>query len=239
MNSDMEILATGMSRFGITFDQNTIQQFYKYLLLLIERNETVNLTAITDTKEILIQHFLDSLSVLTIDVLKPNMKVIDIGSGAGFPGIPLKIIIPELQVVLADSTKKRVAFMEEVTDLLKLKDITAIHGRAEDLSHNPDYRESFQIAVSRAVADLRVLCELCLPFVQVGGLFLSYKGPKSYDELEMSENALNILGGKVEGIRNIKVPYSQKTHNIIVIQKVEKTPKKYPRKPGKPKKSPL
>lgn len=239
MNSDMDLLAAGMCRLGIDYNERIIQQFQKYFLLLIERNKTVNLTAITETKDILVQHFLDSLSVLAIDVLKPDIKVIDIGSGAGFPGIPLKIINPELQVVLVDSTKKRVAFMEEVIDLLQLKDITAIHGRAEDLSHDTGYRESFQIVISRAVAELRVLCELCLPFVKMGGLFLSYKGPKAHEELEMSKNALSILGGQVEGIRNVKVPYSYKTHNIIVIGKVKKTPKKYPRNPGKPKKSPL
>lgn len=238
LSSEMELLKSGLNKWSIEIDDLKVEQFRKYVYLLIEYNEKVNLTAITEPREIVIQHFLDSLSVLTMNIFHPGMRILDVGSGAGFPGIPIKIAIPELDVVLLDASKKRVAFLNHVIGALKLDKITAVHGRAEELGHS-QYREAFDAVVSRAVAPLRVLCEYCIPFLRPGGFFLSYKGPGALEELEASKNAIDVLGGSFVEIRNITVPFSEKTHNIVVIRKEKRTPDRYPRSPGKPQKSPL
>lgn len=236
--SELELLKNGLYELGIDIDSSKLEQFRKYLYLLVEYNKKVNLTAITEPREIIIQHFLDSISVLTINIFQPGMRILDVGSGAGFPGIPIKIAFPQLEVMLLDASKKRVAFLNQVISSLKLDKITAVHGRAEELGHS-HYRETFDVVVSRAVAPLRVLCEYCIPFLRLGGFFLSYKGPGALEELRASKNAIDVLGGSFVEIKNLNVPFSEKTHNIVVIRKEERTPDKYPRSPGKPQKSPL
>jgi len=237
-SSEVELLKSGLLQWGIEIDDVKVEQFRKYVYLLVEYNEKVNLTAITEPREIIIQHFLDSLGPLTMDILQPGMRIMDVGSGAGFPGIPIKIAISELDMVLLDASKKRVNFLNYVIRSLGLDGITAVHGRAEELGRS-QYREAFDVVVSRAVAPLRVLCEYCIPFLRPGGFFLSYKGPGALEELEASKNAIDVLGGNFVEIRNIKVPFSEKTHNIVVIRKEKRTPNRYPRSPGKPQKSPL
>ncbi len=238
LSSEIELLESGLSEWGIEIDDLNVERFRKYLYLLIEYNKKVNLTAITEPRDIIIRHFLDSVSILTMDILYRGMRILDVGSGAGFPGLPIKICVPELDVMLLDASKKRVVFLNHVIDALKLDKIVAVHGRAEELGHS-QYREAFDVVVSRAVAPLRVLCEYCIPFVRPGGFFLSYKGPGALEELEASRNAIDILGGSFVEIRNVDVPFSQKTHNIVVIRKEKRTPDRYPRLPGKPQKSPL
>lgn len=238
LGSEMELLKIGLSKWGIEIDDVKVEQFRNYIYLLMEYNQKVNLTAITEPREIVIQHFLDSLSVLTMDIFHQRRWVLDVGSGAGFPGIPIKMVLPELNMVLLDSSKKRVAFLNHVIRTLKLDKIIAVHGRAEELGHS-QYREAFDIVVSRAVAPLRILCEYCIPFLRLDGFFLSYKGPGALEELEESRNAIDVLGGSFVEIKSIDVPFSKKTHNIVVIRKDRKTPDNYPRAPGKPQKSPL
>lgn len=238
LSNEMELLRNGLNKLAIDINGSKIEQFQKYLHLLIEYNKRINLTAITEPREIVIQHFLDSASALQIAIFKPGMRILDVGSGAGFPGLPIKILAPELDVMLLDASKKRVTFLNKVLDALNLDKIAAVHGRAEDLGHS-QYREAFDIVISRAVAPLRVLCEYCIPFVRRDGFFLSYKGPGALEELKLSRNAIDILGGSFVEIRTVSVPFSEKTHNIVVIRKEKETPDRYPRSPGKPQKSPL
>lgn len=237
-SNEMELLKSGLDVMGIELDDLKLGQFERYLYLLLEYNKRVNLTAIKEPREIIVQHFLDSVSILAMDIFQPGMKILDVGSGAGFPGIPIKIALPYLNMMLLDASKKRVTFLNHVIETLKLDEIVAVHGRAEELGHT-QYREAFDVVVSRAVAPLRVLCEYCIPFVRPGGLFLSYKGPGAMEELKASEHAIDILGGHFVGVKNVNVPFSEKTHNIVMIRKEKITPVKYPRSPGKPQKSPL
>lgn len=238
LSSEMELFKNGLKEMGIEMDDFKVEQFGKYLYLLIEYNKKINLTAITEPREIIIQHFLDSLSVMSMNVLHTGMRILDVGSGAGFPGIPIKIAAPELDVTLLDASQKRVTFLNHVITYLELEEITAVHGRAEEFGHS-EYREAFDVVVSRAVAPLRVLCEYCIPFLRSGGIFLSYKGPGALKELEDAKNAIDVLGGSFIEIKSVNVPFSEKTHNIVVIRKEKMTPDRYPRSPGKPQKSPL
>lgn len=214
--------------------EEQINQFYKYMELLIEWNKKMNLTAITEPKEIIEKHFIDSLTILPY--INKNDKVIDIGTGAGFPGIPVKIAESSLEITLLDSLNKRITFLGNVISELKLKNITAIHGRAEE--YIKEKREKYDIAVSRAVAELPVLLEYLLPYVKIGGKCICMKGPKANEEIQKSKKALEILGGKIEKIENIKIN-GEMERNIIVIIKNKKTPSKYPRKAGKPSKEPI
>ncbi len=207
--------------------------------LLLDWNGKMNLTAITDEKEIIIKHFLDSASCLKIEGVSEAKRMIDVGTGAGFPGLPLRILGSNGEWVLADSLGKRVNFLWEVIDKLELPGISAIHSRAEELGRDSVLRESFDLVVSRAVANLAVLSEYCLPLVSVGGLFLSMKGPKADKEIEDAEYAIKLLGGIVKDRILIKNPYMESQHEIIVIEKVSETPEKYPRKPGTPSKKPI
>lgn len=215
--------------------ENVIAQFTAYKDLLLDYNQKINLTAITDEKEIAYKHFLDSLSPLGLADFK-NKKVIDVGTGAGFPGIPLKIADPTIRLTLLDSLNKRVAFLNEVIIALDLKNTEAIHARAEEAAVT-DLRQSFDIAVSRAVADLKILSEFCLPFVKLGGYFIALKGPDPTDEINCSKKAIGILGGKIE--KKQTVTLSDFTHTLILIRKIRQTPKGYPRPFSKIKKSPL
>ena len=219
---------------NIMFRKEQIEQFYEYMRLLKEWNEKINLTAITEPKEIITKHFIDSLTVLPY--INENDKVIDIGTGAGFPGIPLKIAKPELNITLLDSLNKRITFLEEVISKLGLTDIYCIHGRAEEYAL--EKREFYDVAVSRAVAELPVLLEYLLPFVKVGGRCICMKGPKAIEEIEKSNKALEILGGKIEKVENIKIE-GEMDRNIIIIAKIKSTPSNYPRKAGTANKKPI
>ena len=218
-------------------DDKKIEQFKNYMDLLILWNEKMNLTAITDKEQIVLKHFADSLTISNL--IKDNSKVVDIGTGAGFPGIPIKIYNETLNVTLVDSLNKRIMFLDEVIEKLGLQNIRAIHSRAEDFAHIKGERESYDYAVSRAVANLSVLYEYLLPLIKVGGECICMKGPNIDEELDCSQNALKILGGKIEKIEKLTLPNSDIVRNIIVVKKIKNTDLKYPRKAGIPAKKPL
>jgi len=226
-------------QFGIELNDKQLVQFDIYYNMLIEWNEKINLTAITELDEVIKKHFLDSISIGRI--LKQNKKVsiLDIGTGAGFPGIPIKIAFPEVEVTLIDSLNKRVNFLNEVIKELSLEGIIAIHGRAEDFAKKDLLREKFDLCVSRAVANLSSLSEFCLPYVKIGGKFISYKSEKAREELKTSENAISILGGGNIICDEFVLPDTDFNRTFIIIEKIKETPMKYPRKAGTPVKQPL
>lgn len=213
------------------------EQFEKYKNLLLEWNEKVNLTAITEEDEIILKHFIDSMTILKY--IEKNSSIVDVGTGAGFPGIPLKIANSSINVTLVDSLNKRLIFLEEVINQLNLKNIKTVHSRAEEFGQNKNYREKFDIATSRAVANLSVLVEYILPLVKVGGKCICMKGSDVQEELKNSKEAIKILGGKIELVEEFNLPGSDIKRNIVVIRKIKQTPNKYPRKPGIPTKNPL
>lgn len=216
-------------------------KFQKYMNLLIERNKNINLTAITDKDEIVLKHFVDSLTISKYIV--DNSKIIDVGTGAGFPGIPLKIYNESLDITLLDSLNKRINFLNDVIEMLNLNKIRAVHSRAEDAAKNPDYRERFDIATSRAVANLSTLVEYLLPFVRVNGICICMKGPNVDEELNRAKKAIEVLGGRIEHVDNLKLAADDAQNdlerNIIIIRKVRKCSNKYPRKAGMPSKEPI
>lgn len=218
-------------------DDNKIQKFYDYMNLLVEWNKKINLTAITEEKDIILKHFVDSLTVLKY--IKENKSIVDVGTGAGFPGIPLAIMNDSLKITLVDSLNKRINFLNEVCNKINLKNIKAIHARAEEFGQDNNYRESYDVAISRAVANLTVLAEYLLPLVKVGGKIICMKGPDIEEELKQAKSAIDILGGKFERCDNFCLPKSDISRNIIIINKIKETPKKYPRKAGTPAKTPL
>lgn len=228
-----------LEEFNIQLDKRQICQFLQYYELLVEWNSFMNLTAITDFDEVLKKHFVDSLSLIKAMELSKEYSVIDIGTGAGFPGIPLKIAFPNLEITLLDSLNKRIKFLDEVIEKLELKDIKTIHGRAEDFAKDKEYREKYDLCVSRAVANLSTLSEYCLPYVKVGGKFISYKSEKITDEMNAAKNAINILGGNIYGQVDFNLPGCNIYRNLFIIEKVKDTPKKYPRKAGLPSKEPI
>ncbi|MDF2942828.1 MAG: rsmG [Herbinix sp.] len=228
----------GLSALGIILSDVQKQQFIDYYEMLILWNDIMNLTAITELNDIIQKHFIDSLSI--VKVLKPTKeRLLDVGTGAGFPGIPLKIVFPELDIVLLDSLKKRLTFLDEVISKLKLDKIVTLHGRAEDYGKNTNYREQFDLCVSRAVAKLSSLSEYCLPYVKKGGYFISYKSGKIQEELEMSKKAFKILGAELKEVGEFKLPDSDIERSLVVLYKNTITPKNYPRSAGKPSKEPL
>lgn len=226
-----------LEKINLMLDDKQIEDFYLYMNELIEWNKNINLTAITEKKEVIQKHFIDSLTIFKY--LNKNDKIIDVGTGAGFPGIPLKIANETFDITLLDSLNKRILFLDNVIEKLKLKNIKTIHSRVEDAAINPQYREKYDIATSRAVAQLNVLLEYLLPLVKVGGKCICMKGGNVEEELENSKKALEILGGKVEKIESFDLPNSDIKRNIIIIKKVSYTPKTYPRKAGTPTKKPL
>lgn len=234
----LALLKNEAEKFNIKLSDKKLDKFSTYAKLLIEWNEKINLTAITDEEGITIKHFLDSLSVF--QVMPENAAtVIDVGTGAGFPGVPMKIADDKLKVTLLDSLAKRVNFLEEVLKRLSLKDIEAFHGRAEDFGIKKDFREQFDIAVARAVAALPVLLEYCLPFVKVDGTFIAMKGFDIKEELKESQKALKVLGGEIVDVREFTLYNSENKRCIVMIKKYRQTPSNYPRKSGKPTKSPI
>lgn len=233
------ILEEASNNEHLSFDEDKYNKFMLYKDMIKEWNEKINLTAITEDDEIIKKHFIDSIKVFKIDELKDAKRIIDIGTGGGFPGIPMKIINPKCEMVLLDSLNKRINFLNEVIRELKLKNIEAVHGRAEDFVKQNNCRESFDAVVSRAVANLTVLSEFCLPYVKIGGYFVALKGPAIEEEMNDAKNALKILGGEVERIEEVTIEGSDLNHNLVVIKKFKETPKKYPRKAGMVTKNPL
>ena len=214
-----------------------LEKFYSYMSLLLEWNEKMNLTAITEPNEIILKHFIDSLTIL--NEINNNSKVVDVGTGAGFPGIPLSIANESLKITLVDSLNKRLIFLQEVIDKLELKNIEIVHSRAEDFGQNKKYRESFDIATSRAVANLSTLSEYLIPLVKINGKCICMKASDVEEEINQAKNAINVLGGTIEKIEEFKLPESDIGRTIIIINKQKQTPNKYPRKAGTPSKEPI
>ena len=232
----IERLKKGLADLKLPVSQKQIQQLQQYAALLTEWNQKINLTAIIDPQEIAEKHFLDSAMCLKTGIAG---RVIDVGTGAGFPGLVLKILNPDMELYLLDSLQKRIVFLQTVCKELGLQNVTFLHARAEDGGQDKVLRESFDFAVARAVANLATLSEYCLPFVRVGGAFIAMKGPKASEEIESAKNAVSKLGGVLSGVQEEKIPETCYEHVIITIKKVRPTPSAYPRKAGKPSKQPL
>lgn len=226
-----------LEKMSISLNKEQYDQFYAYMVLLIEWNEKINLTAITEPQEIILKHFVDSLTIAKY--IEEGKTIIDMGTGAGFPGIPLKIYRNDVKVVLADSLNKRIKFLNEVIEKLQLKNIETIHCRAEELGKNKEYREKFDYATSRAVANLSTLSEYLLPFVKLNGSGVFMKTMEIDEELENAKKAIKILGGRIEKVDKFEIPESDLGRSIIIVKKEKQTPSKYPRKPGTPAKEPL
>lgn len=234
-----QIFENKLNELGIALTDKQKQQFDKFYELLVEWNKVMNLTGITEYEEVNEKHFVDSLSIVKAIDMKSVKSVIDVGTGAGFPGIPLKIAFPHLKVVLLDSLNKRINFLNTVIAELGLTDIKTIHGRAEDYAKQTEYREKFDLCVSRAVANLSTLSEYCLPYVSADGLFVPYKSGEIDEELENSKKAVKILGGKIENVVKFQLPGTEIGRSFVKIRKIANTNKKYPRKAGLPAKEPL
>ena len=234
-----ELLFKSCGKIDVKLDEKQIGQFMAYKDLLLEWNEKMNLTAITDEREIMLKHFADCLMLCPETDALGGKTVIDVGTGAGFPGVPLKIARPELEVTLLDSLNKRITFLNEVVSGLGLEKVKCLHLRAEDGGADKNLREKFDFCVSRAVADLSVLSEYCLPFVKVGGYFISMKGPDVSEEIERAKKAVKILGGSIEEVKKTAIPDTDIVHSLVIIKKAKPTLPKYPRKAGKAKKEPI
>lgn len=228
-----------LQEFGVTLSKRQTEQFLRYYEMLVEWNQVMNLTTIIEYDDVMKKHFVDSVSLIKAYDVTKAAKVIDVGTGAGFPGLALKIAYPKLQVTLLDSLNKRIRFLDAVIDELELTGVETIHGRAEDFAKPGQLREQFDLCVSRAVANLSTLSEYCLPFVNKGGQFISYKSEKITEEREPAEKAISVLGGKIKDQVEFILPESDIYRNLFIVDKVRETPKKYPRKAGLPGKEPL
>ena len=237
MEYQLDKFKEGLEKLNITLSDDQIEQFLSYYEMLIEKNKVMNLTTITEYEEVIEKHFLDSISLCKVYDLSKSVKVLDMGTGAGFPGIPLKIAFPEIEITLADSLNKRIKFLDEVIEKLELKKVKTIHARAEELARNKGYRESYDLVVSRAVANLSTLGEYCIPFVKKGGLFISYKSGEIEEEVNGAKKAISILGGQMKDVFKFEV--SNQKRSFVIIEKEKETPKAYPRKAGTPAKMPL
>lgn len=234
-----EILNRACSNEGLRFDENKYNKFILYKDMIKEWNEKINITAITEDSDIIKKHFIDSIKMLKFSPLAQAKSIIDIGTGGGFPGIPIKIMDEEKEVVLLDSLNKRIKFLDEVIKSMRLSNISTVHGRAEDFAKESKYREKFDVAVSRAVANMATLSELCIPYVKVNGYFVAMKGPSVEEEITGAKNAINILGGRIEDIIEVNIEDSDLKHNLVIIKKIKSTPKIYPRQAGTANKTPL
>lgn len=235
----MEELKRKSEQLNIALTEQQLEQFQTYYEMLIEKNKVMNLTGITEKGEVIDKHFIDSILLnKAVDTTKP-LKILDLGTGAGFPGIPLKIAYPNLNITLLDSLNKRIKFLEEVIEELGLQEIVAIHGRAEDYAKQKEHREQYDLCVSRAVANLATLSEYCLPYVKEGGYFISYKSGAVEEELNQSKKAIQEFGGRVKEVIPFTLPETDIERTFVVIEKEKKTPKKYPRKAGLPAKEPI
>lgn len=234
-----DILNQACKDIKVDFNEVKYTQFITYKDLIKEWNKKINLTAIDEDQEIIKKHFIDSIKVFKCDHVKNANKILDVGTGGGFPGIPMKIVNPKAEMVLLDSLNKRIKFLHEVIKELKLENMDAIHGRAEDFAKQKEYREKFDVVVSRAVANMTALSEFCIPYVKPGGYFVAMKGPSIEEELIDAKKAISILGGKIEKVENVNIEGSDLNHNLVIIKKIKNTPSKYPRKAGMVTKSPL
>jgi len=237
LNEFKELMEKNLKELNIELSDIQLEQFYNYMNILIEWNKFMNLTGITEPEEVITKHFIDSLTVL--DKINKNARIIDVGTGAGFPGIPIKIVFPETKVVLLDSLNKRVKFLNEIIEKLELKDIETIHGRAEEYGRNKKHREKYDIAIARAVAPLNVLLEYLMPFAKVNGKCLCMKGSSSEEEIENSKNAIKVLGGELIKTEDFCIPNTDIVRRIVQVNKIKETNNKYPRKAGTPSKEPL
>lgn len=237
MNYNTDTFKSELEKLGISISEEQLEQFISYYEMLIEKNKVMNLTAITDFDEVIEKHFIDSLNLFRFADLKADKTIIDMGTGAGFPGIPLKIAFPNLKITLADSLNKRILFLNDVISDLGLTDIDTVHGRAEDLAKDKTYRENYDICVSRAVANLSTLSEYCLPFVKIGGQFISYKSGDCDEEITNAKSAIFLLGGRLNQIQKFEM--NDNSRSFVIIDKVNGTSKQYPRKAGLPSKKPL
>lgn len=224
---------------NIELENSQYDKFHCFYELLVEWNKVMNLTGITDYDEVNEKHFIDSLAVFNVIDLNKINRVIDIGTGAGFPGIPLKIAFPHLEIVLLDSLQKRINFLDKVIDELGLENVSTLHGRAEDYARMSEFREEFDLCVSRAVANLSVLSEYCIPYVKIGGYFISYKSGNIDEEVKQAETSIRVLGGSLENVVKFNLPNSDIERSFVKINKVVSTKSKYPRKAGVPGKSPI
>jgi 16S rRNA (guanine527-N7)-methyltransferase len=235
----IKTIEEGFAQLKLPYSNEIENKFIVYTELLKEWNKKINITSIEDDEEIYIKHFIDSVLLLNEDNINENKTIIDVGTGGGFPGLPLKIINNNYKLTLLDSLRKRIDFLSEVTKALELNDVKLIHGRAEDYGQNKEYRECYDICVSRAVAPLNVLSEYCIPFVRVGGYFAAFKSDNISQEISNSDNAIKKLGGKIKEIKEIYLPGTDIIRKIVIIEKIDTTKIKYPRKAGKPSKDPL
>ena len=233
----MKDLVNKAKEIGISLNEEQVRKFYDYMLVLLDWNEKINLTAITDVKEIILKHFIDSITICKY--IPENSKLLDVGTGAGFPGIPVKIIRDDVTIVLLDSLNKRILFLEDVIEKLKLTNIIAVHGRAEEFGKNKKFRQCFDIVTSRAVANMAVLSEYLLPFVKIDGKAVIMKGSECEEELKDAEKAISVLGGKLKAVDKFFLPSSDIKRSIIVLDKIKNTPSQYPRKAGTPAKKPI
>lgn len=234
-----KMLIDGAAIYGVELTPTQVKQFMIYKNLLQEWNEKINLTAITDDEGIIKKHFVDSIAILKSGVIKEGSTVIDVGTGAGFPGIPLKIVRPDIKLTLLDSLNKRIKFLETVCNEAELKDVKCVHMRAEDGGRDKQLREKYDIATARAVANMRTLSEYCMPFVKLQGHFVALKGPSGYDEIEEARNAIGMLGGKCKEIIETTIPDEDIKHNLIVVEKNKKTESRFPRAPKQISNKPL
>ena len=237
MNYNVEYFLDELGKLNISLSEMQINQFIRFYEMLIEKNKVMNLTAITEFDEVIDKHFLDSLNLFRLIDLKSEKRILDLGTGAGFPGIPLKIAFPNIKITLVDSLNKRVMFLNDVVNQLGLEDVECVHARAEDLAKKKEYREEYDICVSRAVANLSTLSEYCIPFVKVGGNFISYKSGDCDEEINFSKAAIKKLGARISKVENFEI--KDMGRSFVVIDKISSTPNKYPRKAGLPSKEPL
>lgn len=236
---NIEEFTSGLAEKGISLSPRQLEQFELYYDMLVEWNEKINLTSITEKKEVYLKHFYDSITAaFYVDFNQVN-TICDVGAGAGFPSLPIKICFPHLNVTIVDSLNKRITFLEKLSEALRLENTTFCHDRAETFGQRKDVRESYDIVTARAVARLSVLSELCLPLVKKNGLFVALKAASAEEELNAGKKAITTLGGELENVHSFKLPIEESDRNIMVIRKIKNTPKKYPRKPGTPNKSPI